>query len=553
MDSFSSAEQSTSKERKLRLFILASILVFLTWGMVMNHVQPEAYDPLWVRTLAAVTAFLALVTSYYVKNPLGFLNGLLLVSAYVLTSHSYFLMIENNFVGFTGAIMILGIVLQALPTRMMTYLYVGFNLIFVFVSSFFSLGNSHLQTLFILATLGILIPGLLFKHYHLLIVEQLRISETEKRMILHSMSDGLTLQNYERKILSANPAALKILGVSKETLFQGKGPLKDFLFFDESGQNLDPVNFPSNVAFRTSAPIRNFLMGVENTTTKEKKWLNVSSVPLFQNNEKLPKATLTSFQDVTDLRKAQNQLIDSQMQMAQASKLTSLGEMASGIAHEVNNPLAIIQGKAFQISTILKDNPDLPLIQEHLNKIEETVFRIQKIVRGLRSFARQADGDPFEKANFKMILADTMDLCNEKLAKANIVVTVDLQADVNLDCRPGQISQILMNLLQNAADAVSTSVQKRIDIKAFQADSKFYLKVYDSGHGVPPAIQEKIMQPFFTTKDVGRGTGLGLSISMGIARQHKGNLYLDRSESKTCFVLELPIEQNKNIDDFQVA
>ena len=549
-----SQETSSLKERKLRLFIIASIPVFLICGVVINKIQPENYDPFWIRLIVAGAAVAGLGLSYFVKNPTRFLNWLLLSSAYVLTTHSYYLLLENQFVGFSATILVTGIVLQALPSRKTTLIYLGFILAFLGFCAAIDHPAHHRENLFVFSSLGILLPGLLFKHYYFQVIDYLRTSESEKTTILESMSDGLTLIDRNRKIIAANSSACKILGLTKDEILGHDTPTNSWSYIDELGTLMKPHEFPSSQVLNSGIAVQNVVIGIQYPDDSKIKWLNVSSVPLFENNQnELPKAVVTTFQDITVLREAQKQNTDNQMKLATASKLTSLGEMASGIAHEINNPLAIIQGKVYQIAKILKGEEKLIPVQEHLTKIEETLFRIQKIIQGLRAFARQADNDPFEASNFKSIIADTMALCGQKMIRANIVVTVDLEPDLNLDCRSGQICQILMNLLQNASDAVAHCEHKRIDIKAYHENSKIFLKVYDSGPGVPAWIQQKIMQPFFTTKDVGKGTGLGLSISMGIAQQHHGNLYLDIDCEKTCFVLELPVHQNKNIDDFQVA
>ena len=548
-------ENSAGIERKLRLFVLAIIPVFIIWGYVMNQIQPESYDPIEIRLFLGLFAIVGLSYSYFVKNPVPYLNWLLLTFAYVITTHCYSLLIVNQFAGFSGgSIMILGIILQAMPSRKTSMIYVGFNLTFIAFATFLHFDSYQRELLFALSSLGILLPGLLFKQYYFQIVDYLRSSEAEKRTILESMSNGLILQGMDSKLISVNSAAARILEIDKSELIGKLPPAHYWRFLDESGSGIKLDQLPSQIAIRTGLSVQNILVGLENNLTKEVKWVNCSSVPLFdEKNPKIVKSTITSFQDVTDLKQAQNEIINNQMNLATASKLTSLGEMASGIAHEVNNPLAIIQGKVFQVSKILKSEGKLEPVQEHLSKIDETIFRIQKIIRGLRAFSRQAENDPFESACLKTIIADTMDLCGQKLAKSNIVVTIDLEPELKLDCRPGQISQILMNLLQNSSEAISECEFKRIDIKAYGKDSKIILKVFDSGPGIAPHIQQKIMQPFFTTKEVGKGTGLGLSISMGIAKQHYGSLYLDATSYRTCFVLELPADQNKNIDDFQVA
>jgi C4-dicarboxylate-specific signal transduction histidine kinase len=124
-------------------------------------------------------------------------------------------------------------------------------------------------------------------------------------------------------------------------------------------------------------------------------------------------------------------------------------------------------------------------------------------------------------------------------------VNLDIVAveDGQVNCRPTQLSQVLLNLLSNAFDAVSALSEKWVRLTVTQEEQKLIIKVIDSGNGIPSDIAEKIMQPFFTTKVIGKGTGLGLSISRGIIESHEGALFYDPSEKNTTFVIELPIHK----------
>lgn len=550
----SEQRENSLKELQLRLFILSSIPVFIIWGMVVNDISPNTYDPLWIRLMLSIGALTGIAASYFVKSPFKYLNWLLFTSAYFLTFHSYYLMVLNQFFAFPGTVMIIAVVLQALPTKKSTAVYVGINLFLSILACILNLGSQHREVLFLLSYLATILPGFLFKYYSFRTVEFLKQSESEKARILQFMSDGLMLIDKNGEMISHNPAASRILNINSDKSSTPDDRSKRWRYLDSDGNEIKESDTPVFITLRTGKPLKNYSVGMESKITHKTKWLNVSTTPIFQDEDSQEvKGVLVSFSDISDLKSAQRKITESQMQMAAASKLTSLGEMASGIAHEINNPLAIIQSKIFQVSKILDEKPEYYLAKDHLTKIEQTIFRIQKIVKGLRSFARQADKDPFESVSLKTIIDDTLGLCGEKLAKSNIVVTVDVDPKLQLDCRPGQISQILMNLLQNATDAIGNGSRKRINIKASIQNHRIYISVSDTGSGIPENIKNKIMQPFFTTKEVGKGTGLGLSISMGIARQHHGNLYLDNNSDLTCFILELPVEQNKNIDDFQVA
>lgn len=227
--------------------------------------------------------------------------------------------------------------------------------------------------------------------------------------------------------------------------------------------------------------------------------------------------------------------------METSAKMAALGEMAGGIAHEINNPLQIISGKSSLMVRRLKTEAiDIKKYEPDLVRIEEMVQRIAKIIRGLRSFSRNAENDPFVPSSITDVIQETLSLCSARLANHGIDVQVVGNQDVFVSCRSTQISQVLLNLLNNAHDAVETLDAKwiRLTIEASEADVK--ILVEDSGSGIPEKVVKKMMQPFFSTKEVGKGTGMGLSISKGIVEEHGGKLSYDAAAPHTRFVIELP-------------
>jgi len=221
--------------------------------------------------------------------------------------------------------------------------------------------------------------------------------------------------------------------------------------------------------------------------------------------------------------------------------MSSLGEMAGGIAHEINNPLAIIGLSANQISEALAKTPaDLSFAKESAEKIVQTVRRIGKIVKGLRSFSRSGEKDPFSPSHLKQIIDDTLELCRERFNSGGIQLTVDCPSDLMIPCRAVQISQVFLNLLNNSFDAIADLPSPWIRIQVTESNGYVDIRITDSGAGIPPKIAEKLMAPFFTTKEVGSGTGLGLSISKGIVEDHRGTLEYVSESKHTEFLIRLP-------------
>lgn len=264
--------------------------------------------------------------------------------------------------------------------------------------------------------------------------------------------------------------------------------------------------------------------------------------------------------DITELKSAQEDLEKkvrertaelqiAQMKMMSSSKMQALGEMAGGVAHEINNPLAIINQHAYLLKEMLaSDNFDKKIVIDISHKIELTVHRISRIIKGLRAFAREGEGDPFVMNSINSIIEDTLELCREKFRFHGIDLRVSLAPNVEVQCSATQVSQVFLNLLANANDAVAEipardGLKKWVAIEMVEDGDDVSIAVSDCGAGIVEENREKIFEPFFTTKAVGKGTGLGLSISKGIIEGHHGSLMLDTSAPNTRFVVVLPKTQ----------
>lgn len=229
-----------------------------------------------------------------------------------------------------------------------------------------------------------------------------------------------------------------------------------------------------------------------------------------------------------------------------ASKMTTLGEMSSQLAHEINNPLTIIKSAAFSLNKILNSEKiDLPKATDYLAKIDKTTTRITKIISGLRAFSRAGDNDPFEQSSLHKLFQDITELSSHRLKMAQVKFEIAPFDDILFECKASQIEQVLLNLLNNSIDGIIELPDKWIKINVSTQKDKIFISFTDSGTGIPKDVAERIMEPFYTTKAVGKGTGLGLSISKGLIEGHQGKLTYNSESSHTQFIIEIPISQKR--------
>jgi C4-dicarboxylate-specific signal transduction histidine kinase len=170
--------------------------------------------------------------------------------------------------------------------------------------------------------------------------------------------------------------------------------------------------------------------------------------------------------------------------------------------------------------------------------------RIERIVRGLRTLSREGGGDPFVLTAMKDIVDDAVELCRARFKPGNISLLVEpVPPDLRAECRATQIAQLLLNLLNNAVDAVRDLPERWVRIECREDGVELELAVKDSGSGLSPEVRQRIFRRFFTTKTEGNGVGLGLSISQAIMESHHGRLYIDETCPHTRFVARLPRHQ----------
>jgi two-component system NtrC family sensor kinase len=234
-------------------------------------------------------------------------------------------------------------------------------------------------------------------------------------------------------------------------------------------------------------------------------------------------------------------------QLEQAAKLATVGELASGIAHEINNPLAIISEKAGLIKDLIEFRGDNQLnysdLIPHLNSIEDTVFRCRDITHKLLGFIRKSELN-LRRHDLNRLIDSVVDgLLGPEIESSRITIVRDYDEQIpHLLVDGNQFQQVALNIIKNAFDAIEEH-QGRITIKTFKTSDEVMIAISDTGKGIPAENMNKIFLPFFTTKDVGKGTGLGLSVSYGIIKNLGGKIEVDSGPGKgATFTIKLPIK-----------
>lgn len=270
-------------------------------------------------------------------------------------------------------------------------------------------------------------------------------------------------------------------------------------------------------------------------------WVRVSVSKFPAGNDKFYGISIV--EDISKQKEAEKTIQGQQVKLISSAKMAALGEMAGGVAHEINNPLAVISGKIQQVTRMLESpTNDIDKIKKYLNQAHETAQRISVIVNGLRSFSREAEQDPWKQVSINEIMKDAKALCQERFKAHNISLEFNNQLDKDelILSRSTQIVQVLISLLSNSFDAIEVLNEKWVTVVISSFENKIKIEVTDSGNGIEEAVVNKMMQPFFTTKAIGKGTGLGLSIAVGIVEDHKGTLSYDPNSKHTRFILEFP-------------
>lgn len=247
--------------------------------------------------------------------------------------------------------------------------------------------------------------------------------------------------------------------------------------------------------------------------------------------------------DLTQRKLAEEKDRILQSQLSQAAKLTAIGEVTAGVAHELNNPLTAVRGYAEEILLAVdSETVDRKDLKECTRKILHASDRMEKIIRQLRKFSRQQGFEPV-LCNIRQIVDDAFILLEKQLMAYRIkIIRDDLAPEVHVWCDPNQIEQIIVNILCNAKNALSESKNAQIRISTSRDEhGGTRVTIWNNGEPIPESIHAQIFEPFFTTRSVGDGTGLGLFLSRNIMKRHGGDVtFVSSAQQGTAFTLTFP-------------
>ncbi len=237
------------------------------------------------------------------------------------------------------------------------------------------------------------------------------------------------------------------------------------------------------------------------------------------------------------------QFLDEERHRVFASqRLNSLAGITNGLAHEVNNPLAIISGYAEQLEDMVRsDHIPKDRVGFAARKIIEASHRCSNIIRALKDFSRDGSSDPFEYVTLSHLLLETLKACNQKIKSSGVQFEkINIESPASIHCRSAQIKQVLFNLMVNAIEACIKQPNSKMIVEILETNDQVLLRIADNGIGIPKSIRHRIFEPFFTTKEVGHGAGVGLSVSRGVMKDHHGDIEFRDDNGFTTFILSFP-------------
>jgi len=352
--------------------------------------------------------------------------------------------------------------------------------------------------------------------------ENLVASELKYRRIFEGSKDAIIIADSSGLILDINQAGLELLGHAADTKPERIPCFHELFSSEESKDDFCTI-------LETMGFVKDYETEFHQASGGRANVLLTAT--LSRDDSRDENGIECIIKDITERKKIE-------LQMRQADKLASLGQLAAGVAHEINNPLSIVLG----YTKFLKKGCDSTTLMDDLEIISNNAEMCKKIVEDLLNFARQTKTQRSE-ADLHDTIESVVGVVEKNFAEENVEIIRDYDHNIGEVCLDvGKIRQVFMNMIMNAYQAMEAGGMLTIRTRREQENTGFTISFADTGCGVSPSIREKIFDPFFTTKDPGYGTGLGLTVSYGIIQEHGGRIFLESEEGRgATFKIWLPL------------
>ncbi len=368
---------------------------------------------------------------------------------------------------------------------------------------------------------------------HMEIERQLHDANSFLNNIIMSSADGIVVIDTEGKIVIFNEGAERILGYSAEEMIGNPVALSKVYSPDLAREIMRRLRTDESGPPGKLTSARITLVNKNN----EEVPVNFSAAIIKKDDREV--GSVGIFSDLRERLRIRRELEEAKMQLMQAEKIASLGRLAAGVAHEINNPLS---GILIYADMLMKDLSQNPQWSEDLQQIIDQTLRCKQIVTRLLEFSRQSLGQRVV-FDVNMIINRSVELLAHQALFHDVDFVLDVHPDIpQMTGDPGQLQQVFTNLIINAGSAMSGKGEITVTSTFDPASEEVVLRFSDTGPGIPPDILSKIFEPFFTTKGPGEGTGLGLSVVYGIIQQHGGTIEVKNLPSGgALFTIVLPL------------
>ena len=423
----------------------------------------------------------------------------------------------------------------------------------------------------------------------------LRETSAVLRSILDNMADAVIMADEHERVLEVNPAAQRLFGQIPPEASRAEWARRFGLYLPDAVTPLPPDQVPLSRVLRGES-VNDVEILVRQQGQPAEIWVLISGRPLLDEHGQ-PRGGVIVCRDITERKsdeerlRVQNQRLQeiaqlehqahealkhAEVQLVQAEKLTALGQMVAGVAHEVNNPLAfvsnnlaVLQREALALrrvvqlyrsaDSVLEAHAPETLARIHalaevvdldygldnlerlIDRTREGLRRIEQIVKDLKDFVRPDEGD-LQSADLNVGIHSTVNIIHGLARDRGIEIVTELNPLPRVTCHPGKLNQVVMNLLSNAIDACAAGGRVVVRTEVAPDASGVLIHVADDGQGITPEVRDRLFDPFFTTKPVGQGTGLGLSISYGIVKSHGGRITIESTPGLgATFTVWLPL------------